>query len=81
MTCDSVISQRTEHGYCVIHDEDEMESEAYTVINKEVDSAKSFAFMSETARSAYQVKLDEREFPYRKKKMVEQYLLDNSTDI
>jgi hypothetical protein len=33
-------------GYRVIHDEDEEESGVFAVINKEIDKAKSFPFMS-----------------------------------
>jgi hypothetical protein len=34
-------------GYRVIHDEDDMESGVYAVINRKIDAAKSFAFISE----------------------------------
>ncbi len=34
-------------GYRVIHDEDDMESGVYAVINRKINTAKSFAFMSE----------------------------------
>jgi hypothetical protein len=34
-------------GYCVIHDEDDMEIGVYAFINKKIDPAKSFASMSE----------------------------------
>ncbi len=34
-------------GYRVIHDEDEEESGVFAVINKKIDKAKSFPFMSE----------------------------------
>jgi hypothetical protein len=34
-------------GYRVIHDEDEMESGVFAVINRKIDTSKSFAFMSE----------------------------------
>ncbi len=33
--------------YSVIHDEDDMESGVYAVINQKIDPAKSFAFMRE----------------------------------
>ncbi len=40
-------------GYHVIHDEDDMESGVYAVINRKIDTAKSFAFMSEHSNPFY----------------------------
>ncbi len=40
-------------GYRVIHDADEMISGVYAVINKKIDQAKSFAFMSEHSSLFY----------------------------
>ncbi len=42
-----------ESGYHVIHDEDDMESGEYAVINRKIDIAKSFAFMSEHSNLFY----------------------------
>ncbi len=40
-------------GYRVIHDEDEMGSGVYAVINRKFDTAKSSAFMSEHSNRFY----------------------------
>jgi hypothetical protein len=37
----------------VIHDEDDMESGVYAVINRKIDTAKAFAFMSEHSSLFY----------------------------
>ncbi len=37
----------------MIHDEDDMESGVYAVINRKIDTAKSFAFMSEHSNLFY----------------------------
>ncbi len=37
----------------MIHDEDGMESQVYAVINRKIDTAKSFAFMSEHSNLFY----------------------------
>ncbi len=40
-------------GYNVVHDEDDMESGVYAVLNKKIDPAKSFTFMSEYSSLFY----------------------------
>jgi hypothetical protein len=40
-------------GFRVIHDEDDMESGVYAVINRKIDAAKSFAIMSEHSNLFY----------------------------
>jgi hypothetical protein len=45
-------------GYRVIHDEDEEESGAFAVINKKIDKAKSFPFMSEHS-NLFSLKLEQ----------------------
>ena len=45
-------------GYRVIHDEDEEESGVFAVINKKIDEAKSFPFMSEHS-NLFSLKLEQ----------------------
>ncbi len=44
------VKGQNQSGYRVIHDEDEEESGVFAVINKKIDKAESFPFMSEHSK-------------------------------